>query len=85
MLSEQDKELGKHILALLKSGIGFEVFIGGIYYVRNLDSGEIAVGYDDGLGEGAWERIYNKQEEAVRDFLETRHKIKIGQDYCECE
>ena len=84
MLSEQDKELEKHILALLKSGIGFEVFTGGIYYVRNLDNGEIAVGYEPTPGKG-WERVHEKEEDAVRDFLETRHKIKIGQDYWEFE
>ena len=40
---------------------------------------------DDNKGDGTWERVYDKVDEAVRYFLETRHKINMGQDYWEFE
>lgn len=71
------KKLSSAIKTLLRANIGFDISIFALLYIRQLESLEFAVGYNEGRNE----KIFSDPNEAINFFMDERARLKMGLDY----
>ena len=80
-IQETDDVLRQALTLLLPANLGGCVILDGILYIRQMESGEYAVGVNDDGEITDWEKTFVDLDEALELFFHTRNEEHIGMDY----
>jgi len=78
----QDQKIIQGIKNLLHSNCGFGIHLFDMLSIRQLESLEFAVGFNNPTKpEKSWEKIFTDIDKAIKFFVDERHNLQLGFDY----
>jgi hypothetical protein len=82
MSANLDPRIFSSIKTLLKLNIGFPIGLFSILSIRQLESLEFAVEYEDPQAKNKHrEKVFSNMDEAINFFIEKRSQFQLGFDY----
>lgn len=80
---ERVEVLARLLSAVLATGVGYEIDMYGMLYLRPLEDGTFAVGSEDSCRpkKEHWEKIFKDPFKAARAFEAVRRSRSLGFDY----